>query len=182
MPKDAPRRISTTDDRRRRRRRILVGAAAAASLVAVAVAVGIGTRGSAEGPAQPLHADTRLGAVELHVRDLDTQRSFYAGTLGLEVLDAQEDRLSLGADGDELVRLVRTDAPAPSPRDAGLHHSAILYPDAASLAAVLQQVATTAPGSYQGASDHTVSQAFYLSDSGGNGVELYVDRPRGDWR
>ncbi|QGQ18961.1 VOC family protein [Cellulomonas sp. JZ18] len=182
MPKNALRRTSTADDRRRRRRHTLVGAAAAASLAVVAVAVGIGTRGSEDGSAQPLHADTRLGAVELHVRDLDAQRSFYAGTLGLEVLDEQDGRLSLGADGQELVRLVRTDAPAPSPREAGLYHSAILYPDAASLAAVLRQVAATAPGSYQGASDHSVSQAFYLSDPEGNGVELYVDRPRSDWR
>jgi catechol 2,3-dioxygenase len=182
MPKDALRRTSTTGGRRRSRRYIVAGAAAAVTLAAAAVAVTLGTRGAGSGPAQPLHADTRLGAVELHVRDLHAQRSFYAGTLGLEVLDEQADRLSLGVDGEELIELVRTDAPAPTPREAGLYHSAILYPDAASLAAVLQQVAATAPGSYQGASDHSVSQAFYFSDPEGNGVELYVDRPRSDWR
>ncbi|RZU64755.1 catechol 2,3-dioxygenase [Microterricola gilva] len=129
-----------------------------------------------------LHADTRMGAVQLTVGEMPAMRAFYAEGIGLDVLAETGSEVSLGQGGEELIRLV-ADAAAP-PRgntDAGLYHSAILFPDAAALAASLQSIAERSPSSYQGSADHTVSQAFYLGDPEGNGVELYVDRPREEW-
>lgn len=68
-----------------------------------------------------------------------------------------------------------------SPGQAGLYHSAFLYEDRASLAAVLAKVAHAAPGSFQGSADHAVSLAFYLGDPDGNGIEVYIDRPAREW-
>lgn len=73
------------------------------------------------------------------------------------------------------------DLPAGEPRGAGLFHTALLFPDHAALAEALASVAVRAPHLYTGAGDHHVSQAFYLDDPEGNGVELYVDRPRETW-
>lgn len=180
-PRTSPVHASQVADRRRRRRTT----AAAVVLLLVGIVAGAcaddpGVEAD-DAPPRVLPADTRMGAVELRVADLEAQRAFYADVLGLEVLAEDDDTTSLGAGGEELVRLVSSDLPRPAVGDAGLYHSAILYPDEASLAAVLRQVATKAPESYAGASDHTVSQAFYFSDPEGNGLELYVDRPRAGW-
>jgi catechol 2,3-dioxygenase len=141
-------------------------------------------RNAATGPVSSglLHADTRMGAVQLTVGELPTMRAFYAEGIGLDVLAETESEVSLGQGGEELIRLVAdATAPARGNSDAGLYHSAILFPDAAALAAALQSVAERSPSSYQGSADHTVSQAFYLGDPEGNGVELYVDRTREEW-
>ncbi|MGO4689805.1 VOC family protein [Glaciibacter sp. 2TAF33] len=128
-----------------------------------------------------LAADTRMGAVEISARDLAPMRSFYADAVGLDVLAEGDQVLSLGSDGEELVRVVPSDSPAATATDAGLYHTAILFPDAASLAGTLQNLARVAPQRYQGSADHLVSLAFYFGDPEGNGVELYVDTPRDQW-
>ncbi|AMB60337.1 hypothetical protein AWU67_04145 [Microterricola viridarii] len=123
-----------------------------------------------------------MGAVSLTVAELPAMRSFYADAVGLEVIAESESEVSLGQGGETLIRLVHdAAAPARGGSDAGLYHSAILFPDSASLAASLAQVAERAPASYQGSADHRVSLAFYLGDPEGNGVELYVDRPSNEW-
>lgn len=157
--------------------------AVTAILVAVVIGVvGWGLRGDEASAAGPLPQDTRMGTVELLVNDLDAQRAFYGDVLGLEVIDEAQESVSLGAGGQPLVHLVRTTDPRPALTEAGLYHSALLYPDEAALSAVLMRVAEQAPESYQGASDHSVSLAFYLGDPEGNGVELYVDRDRSTWQ
>lgn len=155
-------------------RRAAAAAACAALLAGCAPAVA--------SSAGALPDDARLGVVELLVTDVEVQRAFYVDAVGLDVLADADGALLLG-DGDQAVlSLVRSELPRPAAGEAGLYHSALLYPDEASLAATLSQIAEVAPESYQGASDHGVSQAFYLSDPEGNGVELYVDRPSDTWQ
>lgn len=141
-------------------------------------------RNTTSGPVSSglLNADTRMGAVRLTVGELPAMRAFYSDGIGLDVLAETEGEVSLGQGGEELIRLVADATVAPRGNtDAGLYHSAILFPDAAALAASLQSIAERFPSSYQGSADHSVSQAFYLGDPEGNGVELYVDRPREEW-
>lgn len=135
------------------------------------------------GPAaSALPERTRMGAVELLTDDLAPMRAFYVEAVGLEVLAETADRLSLGNDGDEVLGIMRVeDLPADTPAQAGLYHSAILYPDEQSLASTLVNIATVAPTSYSGSADHAVSLAFYFSDPDGNGLELYTDTPKEEW-
>ncbi len=129
-----------------------------------------------------LPAATRMSQVSLDVADLDATTGFYTEVLLLQPLSQDADSVSLGRDGRELVRLRhRPDLPKGERRSAGLFHTALLHPDQASLATVLASVAMRTPQLYTGSGDHLVSQAFYLDDPEGNGVELYVDRPRSEW-
>lgn len=139
--------------------------------------------GPVSGPAASALPDsTRMGAVELLTDDLAPMRSFYVDAVGLEVLAETAERLSLGSDGDEVLGITRVDnRPADAPTEAGLYHSAILYPNEQSLAGALLSVATLAPMSYTGSADHAVSLAFYFSDPDGNGLELYADTPEDEW-
>ena len=130
-----------------------------------------------------LPADTRMGRVSLDVADLDALTTFYRDVLLLQVLDERPSEVDLGRGTQTLVTLRhRPDLPKGERRSAGLFHTALLHPDRASLAATLASVAVNAPQLYTGAGDHLVSQAFYLDDPEGNGVELYWDRPRSEWR
>lgn len=130
-----------------------------------------------------LPADTRMGRVSLDVADLDALAKFYRDVLLLQVLDERPSEVDLGRGAQTLVTLRhRPDLPKGERRSAGLFHTALLHPDRASLAATLASVAVNAPQLYTGAGDHLVSQAFYLDDPEGNGVELYWDRPRSEWR
>ncbi|GAA3861811.1 VOC family protein [Leifsonia kafniensis] len=123
-----------------------------------------------------------MGAVELLTDDLAPMRSFYVDAVGLELLDETDDRLSLGSDGEEVLGITRAaDRPADIGTEAGLYHSAIVYPNEQSLATALLSVATVAPTSYSGSADHAVSLAFYFSDPDGNGLELYTDTPEDEW-
>ncbi|SDS51500.1 VOC family protein [Microterricola viridarii] len=153
-------------------------------------AIALGQQPAAPAGAEPsgpvssgiLHEDTRMGAVLLNTARLAEMRAFYEDAVGLTVLAESEGEVSLGRPGEELIRLVNDPvSPADTPTGAGLYHSAILYPDAASLAGALAGVAQQAPSSYQGSADHAVSLAFYIGDPDGNGVELYMDRPRAEW-
>jgi catechol 2,3-dioxygenase len=131
-----------------------------------------------------IDAGTALGPVRLTVADLDGVRDFYRDAIGLAELDPQDDLVRLGTNGtsgDSLVELVGDpDAPPRPHGTSGLFHLAILVPSRADLARALQRVAE-AGWRLSGASDHLVSEALYLSDPEGNGIELYRDRPRDQW-
>ena len=129
-----------------------------------------------------LPAQTRMSEVSLDVADLEAMAQFYSDVLLLERLDEADGTVRLGRGGRELVALRhRPDLPKGERRTAGLFHTALLHPDAETLATVLASVAMRHPELYTGSGDHLVSQAFYLDDPEGNGVELYVDRPRSEW-
>ena len=131
---------------------------------------------------QLLPAQTRMSEVSLDVADLEAMAQFYSDVLLLERLDEADGTVRLGRGGRELVALRhRPDLPKGERRTAGLFHTALLHPDAETLATVLASVAMRHPELYTGSGDHLVSQAFYLDDPEGNGVELYVDRPRSEW-
>jgi catechol 2,3-dioxygenase len=131
---------------------------------------------------------TSMGAVRLTVADLEGMRDFYRDAIGLTVDRGGDGVVRLGTPGyneglvDEvLVELVGDPDAPPRPRGtSGLFHLAILVPTRADLARALQRVAETG-WRLSGASDHLVSEALYLSDPEGNGIELYRDRPREDW-
>jgi catechol 2,3-dioxygenase len=125
----------------------------------------------------PLH----VGAVGLKVRDLDRLTGFYRDALGLAVLDRGKDATALGAGGVPFVHLEhRPNAKPDDPRSAGLYHTAFLMPTRADLARWALHVARHKVP-LTGASDHAVSEAFYLDDPEGNGVEVYYDRPAETW-
>ena len=172
---------------------LLVGALLAGCGASTGQDAGAGetpSRTAADAPPEPravsLPAAATLGTTSLVVHDLDRVVDYYTNALGLERLGGSRgsgaDPVRLGHGRTALIELVADrDAPARTATDAGLFHTALLYPDERTLADVLVRVAGHAPESYAGASDHRVSQAFYFTDPDGNGVELYVDRPRGEW-
>lgn len=150
-------------------------------LAAIAILGGCAASTPDEPLSKELGAGTSMGGVELRTADLESLGRFYVQGVGLEVLEDDGDALVLGIDNAPLIELVETDAPADDIAEAGLYHSAFLFPDEATLADALARMATVAPESFQGSADHNVSQAFYFGDPEGNGVELYVDRPSADW-
>lgn len=180
----APRVTSRTPSAPRRRTLVIAAITAVisiAAVIAIVLVVAVRTpQPGGDAPVSALPDDTAMGAVELHVVDLASMRTYYADALGVPVLEEGAERVVLGFD-EPLVTLSAGAAGADDPSQAGLYHTAILFPDEAALAATLRSVATLAPGSYQGAADHAVSVAFYFGDPEGNGVELYVDRPRDEW-
>lgn len=134
-------------------------------------------------PSAPrLDPATAMGPVSITVRDLEAQRAWYQRVLGLAVLAEAANRVALGAaDGRPLVTLVGDPQAVPAARRApGLYHVALLMPERADLGRFLRHVAAIGVR-LQGAADHLVSEATYLSDPEGNGIEVYRDRPRGEW-
>ena len=127
-------------------------------------------------------AATSLGAVALTVSDLARSRAFYETALGLSVRELDDGGLAFGVPGGaDLVRVYGdVSAPALDRRATGLYHLAILYPTRLDLAFALARLAE-AHWSLDGVADHLVSEALYLSDPDGNGIELYRDRPREEW-
>ena len=126
---------------------------------------------------------TSLGPVTLTVGDLDAQAAFYGQAIGLRETGRDGDTVELGAPEADapLIRLLgRPDAPPRPPRTSGLFHLAVLVPSRAELARALHRV-TDAGIRLTGASDHLVSEALYLDDPEGNGIEIYRDRPRAEW-
>ncbi|MGH7650510.1 MAG: VOC family protein [Gemmatimonadaceae bacterium] len=127
---------------------------------------------------------THLGSVRLQVADLDRSLSFYEEVLGMRVIDRGADSASLGPHDDdrEIVHLhqLRTARPVPQRGLLGLYHFAILLPDRASLGRFVAHLGEI--GAYAGMSDHFVSEAVYLTDPDGLGIEVYADRPRDAWR
>ena len=124
-----------------------------------------------------------LGPVELIVGDLGGMAHFYEKAIGLTPLARTDDGATLGSDdGAPLVELVGDpDAPTRPRRSTGLFHVAFLVPSRRELARSVRRVVDSG-WSFTGASDHLVSEALYLDDPEGNGIEIYRDRPRDDWR
>jgi len=135
-------------------------------------------------PGFRLPDETRLGRVILQVASLERSVAYYETVLGLAVLDRSAGVATLGVKGsaDPIVELrERADARAvPRRGRVGLYHFAVLLPDRASLARFVAHLADV--GAYAGMSDHLVSEAVYLTDPDGLGIEVYVDRPRTTWR
>lgn len=130
-----------------------------------------------------LGAATRMGPVELLVGDLDAQLAFYRDVVALDVIRTEGDTHVLGRGGVETMTLTPArDLPPLRRNDAGLFHTAVVFDTEAGLAAAIARVAQSGHGHYTGAADHLVSKAFYFDDAEGNGVELYFDRPRDEWR
>jgi len=133
-------------------------------------------------PTISIHPETRMGATRLTVSDLGRSRAFYEQAVGLHASELEDGGVALGAEPSEpLVELYGDPtAPALNRRATGLFHLAILLPSRRDLALALVRLAQ-ARWPLDGASDHLVSEALYLSDPDGNGIEIYRDRPRSDW-
>jgi catechol 2,3-dioxygenase len=132
-----------------------------------------------------LPPETRVGHVHLKVADLDRAIAFYSGVLGFDVVARYGTEAAfLSAGGYHhhigLNTWESLGGSPPPPGHTGLYHTAFLFPDRKSLANVLKRLAE-AGHPLTGASDHGVSEALYLDDPDGNGVELYRDRPEPDW-
>ena len=127
---------------------------------------------------------THVGTVRLQVADLERSRDYYQQVLGLRVLSRVPRHAALGAAGDtrSLVELFEQPGVQPVPRGGllGLYHFAVLLPDRAALGRFVAHL--SALGVHAGSADHAVSEAIYLTDPDGLGIEVYSDRPRASWR
>jgi catechol 2,3-dioxygenase len=144
------------------------------------------TRTVRGGSVTPIAAGTTPGAVTLVASDLRRSQSFYEVAVGLQARELEDGGMAFGVPGEpggQALVNVYGDATAPALDRAatGLFHLAILVPSRADLGHALIRLAH-ARWPVDGASDHLVSEALYLSDPDGNGIEIYRDRPREDWR
>jgi len=134
---------------------------------------------------KPIDPRVTIGHVHLKVADLERALQFYCGVLGFELqqkFGASAAFISAGGYHHHigLNTWESKGGSPPPPRSTGLYHVAILYPDRATLADAVRRV-LAAGGELDGAADHGVSEAIYLRDPDGNGVELYRDRPAAEW-
>jgi catechol 2,3-dioxygenase len=135
-------------------------------------------------PRYQLPADVRLGPVRLQISDLARSIAYYERVIGLRPIEKNAQSATLGANGDDapLVELHERAGATPVPRRGrlGLYHFAILLPDRAALGRFVAHLASF--DAHAGMADHLVSEAIYLSDPDGLGIEVYADRPRNEWR
>jgi catechol 2,3-dioxygenase len=135
-------------------------------------------------PAQnPFFLRVSLSDVVLRVRRIAEARRFYGETLGLKAVSDAPSRVAFSATGRAPALIVLeedADAPEAPAGSAGLFHAALLYPGRAELAAAVRRLVGRGHP-FEGAADHGVSEALYLSDPAGNGLELYADKPPGSW-
>src|SRR5437764_2294189 len=136
----------------------------------------------ADSALRPIDPALRIGSVRLAVAGLPASIDFYERVLGLSTFERASDRALLGCDQRRpLLELQPLADPVPAdPHSTGLYHLAWLHPSRAALAASVERV-VAARWPIHGASDHGVSEALYLSDPDGLGVEIYADRPRERW-
>lgn len=128
----------------------------------------------------PLPDGTRIGRTALRVAALEDQIAFYRDVVGLAVLRRDETTVVLGVDDTPLLVLKRDEtAPERQRAEAGLYHNAFRVPSRAALGDALERIRDR--WRLEGSADHLVSEALYLSDPAGNGVEIYRDRPREEW-
>ncbi len=135
--------------------------------------------------ARPIDPRVHIGHVHLKVADLDRALSFYTGVLGFEMTQRYGRQAAFISAGGYhhhigLNTWESEGGSPPPPGSTGLYHVAIVYPDRASLADALKRL-IAAGIQLEGAADHGVSEALYLSDPDGNGIELYRDRPEAEW-
>lgn len=126
---------------------------------------------------------TQIQSIDLKVKSLDNAMNFYADSLGLKEIEANGDTVKLSPNGAEpyMIKLTeRRNAPARIGGSPGLYHVAIRFPNRKELARIFLRLFDR-KFKFQGFSDHLVSEAIYLSDPEGNGIELYVDKPRSEW-
>lgn len=133
----------------------------------------------------PIDRGVGIGHVHLKVADLERALTFYCGVLGFQLMQRHSDKAAFISAGGYhhhigLNTWESKDGMPPAPGTTGLYHLAILYPSRASLADALKRL-YAAGVSLEGASDHGVSEALYLRDPDGNGLELYRDRAQVDW-
>ena len=132
-----------------------------------------------------IHPETRIGHVHLKVSDVDRALAFYGDVMGFELQERMgKDAAFMSAGGYHHHIGLNTwhsrGGSAPPANTTGLYHFAILYPDRPALATALKRL-VDAGWPIDGASDHGVSEAIYLRDPDGNGIEIYRDRPVDDW-
>lgn len=130
-----------------------------------------------------LPPDSHIGSVYLRIAGLDAALSFYQHLLGFRLFDRTGDTAFLSASGDPPAQIVLVSHPNATPKEphtTGLYHVAIRLPNRQSLGQLLERLIEQRWALYGGA-DHLVSEALYLADQDGNGIELYVDRPREEW-
>lgn len=153
-----------------------------AAILAAGATAGLGAK--AQTGAKPSFSFTtpiHMGAVTLVVRDLDKVSRFYQDIIGLAELSRADGLAELGTPGNVFLRLQHNPAATPDTgRSAGLFHTAFLLPRREDLANWVIHIAQKRIP-IQGASDHIVSEAFYLADPEGNGIEVYFDRPHESW-
>ncbi len=129
--------------------------------------------------------ETQMGLVSLAVANLQDSLKYYTLALGFTVLEEQEKQATLGVPGKPLLVLNEEIGAKPFPHDrygyTGLYHFAILVPSRADLGRWLRHWITLGLP-FPGQGDHLVSEAFYITDPDGNGIEVYRDRPRAEWR
>jgi catechol 2,3-dioxygenase len=123
---------------------------------------------------------TVIGSLTLAVRDLEHMSLFYRNVIGLSELTQRDQQIDLGVNGDVLVRLLGKPDGKRYPRSPGLFHLAIRLPGRRDLAHWFSHL-LQAQYPLDGAGDHLVSEALYLTDPEGNGIEMYCDRPRDRW-
>jgi catechol 2,3-dioxygenase len=131
----------------------------------------------------PIDPSLKIAKVRLDVADLGRSTDFYERVMGLETIERDSQHALLGADPQApALELTALEHPAPAPRGStGLFHVAWLHTSRPALAETVRRIAG-AGWRFEGASDHSVSEALYLSDPDGLGIEIYVDRPRESWR
>ncbi|MCB9138764.1 MAG: VOC family protein [Caldilineaceae bacterium] len=122
-----------------------------------------------------------MGPVSLSVADLERSRIYYTRHIGLRVLDEAPGQLTLGVPDRPLLYLREQPGARIVRHTTGLYHFALLLPSRSELARTLRRLVITETP-LTGASDHAVSEALYLSDPDGHGIEIYRDRPRDEWR
>lgn len=131
---------------------------------------------------QKLPTNLSIGPVSLNVKTQKTMQQFYKNSVGLEVLKDNQGKIILGKNNTPLIILnEQSKLSYPSPVSAGLYHTAIRYNAQSALANAVKNILETSPESFSGSADHLVSEAFYFTDPEGNGLELYVDRPKSEW-
>jgi catechol 2,3-dioxygenase len=130
---------------------------------------------------QKLHPQSNLGCVHLTIADMDRSLSFYQDVLGFQIHQQDESVSYLGVGEENLLALTEVSGAEYVPRRTGLYHFAILTPSRKALGKSLKNLIDTETG-LQGGADHLVSEALYLSDPDGNGIEIYRDRPHSEWQ
>ncbi|HCM90485.1 MULTISPECIES: VOC family protein [Vagococcus] len=123
-----------------------------------------------------------LGEISLNVKDLNRQKEFYQNTIGLYTIEENEIKVDLGIQGvnEILVSLVKVENEIPQEKMTGLYHLALLLPTRKALGGILRHlIEIKAP--LIGASDHGYSEALYLQDPEGNGIEIYRDKEKSQW-